>query len=239
MRWLEEVAAGTGCAEGHPATAVHLVGDLFDFWFEYRHAVPKGGVRLMGTIARLTDAGLPIHLHVGNHDLWTFGYLEEELGVIVHREPTVFDVGGHCVLIGHGDGVGPGDAGYKRLKRAFTSPLLQRCFRALHPDWGIGLALKWSRTSRKKTELPPDPEHPEREWIWHHCMDAAAATPALSACFFGHRHHPMELPVPLPDGGTIPYINLGDWIGHFTFGRFTAGQATLRAFTQPRGVSSA
>ncbi len=230
VRWLEEVASGTGCASNRPATAIHLVGDLFDFWFEYRHAVPKGGVRLMGTIARLTDSGLPIHFHVGNHDLWTFGYLEEELGVFVHREPHWFEVGDHEVLIGHGDGLGPGDRGYKRLKRVFTSPFLQRCFRAIHPDLGIGLAHRWSRISRGKSELAPDPSRPEQEWIWHYCKERVAAHPQGAACFFGHRHHPMELPVPRPDGTSLPYINLGDWIGHFTFGRFTEGTGSLHRF---------
>lgn len=230
VRWLEEVAAGTGCAEGAQADAIHLVGDVFDFWFEYRHAVPKGGVRLMGAIARITDAGIPVHYHLGNHDLWSFGYLEEELGVTLHRVPTAFDVGGHRVLIGHGDGLGPGDYGYKRLKRVFAQPFLQRCFRSVHPDWGIGLAMRWSRRSRANGEAPPDLQRPEGEWIWHACKEAVATDPSLTACFFGHRHHPMVLDVPTPRGGSIPYINLGDWITHFTYGRFAAGQASLHTY---------
>jgi len=230
VRWLEEVAAGTGCAEGAQADAIHLVGDVFDFWFEYRHAVPKGGVRLMGAIARITDAGIPVHYHLGNHDLWSFGYLEEELGVTLHRVPTAFDVGGHRVLIGHGDGLGPGDYGYKRLKRVFAQPFLQRCFRSVHPDWGIGLAMRWSRRSRANGEAPPDLQRPEGEWIWHACKEAVATDPSLTACFFGHRHHPMVLDVPTPRGGSIPYINLGDWITHFTYGRFEAGQASLHTY---------
>lgn len=230
MQWLEEVSKGIGCANGFPASEIHLVGDLFDFWFEYRRAVPKGGVRLMGTIARLTDGGLPIHLHVGNHDLWTFGYLEEELGVSVHRTPRVFPFGKHHLLIGHGDGLGPGDWGYKRLKRVFTSPLLQKCFQMLHPDWGIGLADRWSKTSRRNTEAPPDPNHPEREWIWHYCKDQMAQDHRIDACFFGHRHHPLELAVPDASGESKPYINLGDWIQHFTYGRFLNGEASLHQF---------
>ncbi len=230
VRWLEEVAGGTGCAEGAPADAIHLVGDVFDFWFEYRHAVPKGGVRLLGAIAQITDAGIPVHYHVGNHDLWTFGYLEEELGVTVHRSPTAFEVGSHRVLIGHGDGLGPGDYGYKRLKRVFTQPFLQRCFRSVHPDWGIGLAMRWSRRSRANGEAPPDLQRPEEEWIWHACKEAVTDDPTLAACFFGHRHHPMVLDVPVPRGGSIPYINLGDWITHFTYGRFAAGRASLHTY---------
>lgn len=230
VRWLEEISAGTGCAAGAPATAVHLVGDVFDFWFEYRHAVPKGGVRLLGAIARITDAGIPVHYHVGNHDLWSFGYLEAELGVTLHRTPTTFDVGGHRVLIGHGDGLGPGDHGYKRLKRVFTHPVLQRCFRAVHPDWGIALALRWSQRSRAHGEAEPDLAHPEKEWIWHACKSALEEDPRIAACFFGHRHHPMVLDVPTPGGSRVPYVNLGDWITHFTYARFTGGQATLSHF---------
>ena len=89
VQWMRAAAEGTGFAAGRPATELHLVGDIFDFWHEYRHAVPKGGTRVMGAIAELTDGGLPIHFHAGNHDMWTYGYLEEELGVQVHDSPVV------------------------------------------------------------------------------------------------------------------------------------------------------
>lgn len=230
VQWLHEVSNGTGCAKGAPASAIHLVGDLFDFWFEYRHAVPKGGVRLMGAIAAITDRGIPVHFHVGNHDLWSFGYLEEELGVHLHKEPMIEQVGKHSVLIGHGDGLGPGDYTYKRLKRVFTSPVLQWCFKKLHPDWGIGLANHWSKQSRSKPDLAPDSAHPEREWIWHYCKEKCTENELIEACFFGHRHHPMVLDVPCPHGKSVPYLNLGDWITHFTFGKFAEGQAELMHF---------
>ena len=109
VTWMRDAARGEGFAQGRPATELHLVGDLFDFWFEYKRAVPKGGVRLMGAMAELTDAGLPIHFHVGNHDMWTFGYLQDELGVHVHREPVVQTWDGLTCMVGHGDGLGPGD----------------------------------------------------------------------------------------------------------------------------------
>ena len=133
---MRDAAEGRGFAEGKPATELHLVGDIFDFWHEYHHVVPKGGARVMGAIAELTDAGLPVHYHVGNHDLWTYGYLEEELGVSIHREPILLDCDGTLCMVGHGDGLGPGDATYKVLKNVFTSPWGQALFRTFHPDWG-------------------------------------------------------------------------------------------------------
>ena len=150
IEWLENAAEGKGRAKSGPATEIHLVGDVFDFWFEYKHAVPKGGVRLLGAIARIADSGIPIHYHVGNHDLWTFGYFEEELGVTLHREPIVREYDGVRCMIGHGDGIGPGDAGYKRLKGVFTNPILQWAYRWVHPDIGIALAEYLSRNSRAR-----------------------------------------------------------------------------------------
>ena len=224
VRWMRDAASGSGFAEGRQATELHLVGDLFDFWFEYKRAVPKGGVRLMGAIAELTDAGLPIHFHVGNHDMWTFGYLEEELGVHVHREPIVRTWDGLTCLVGHGDGLGPGDAGYRRLKRVFTSPVCQALFRRLHPDLGMALAHAWSAKSRSKGEAPMtrlDQEHLHtfaKGWLDN------PNQPKVDAFIFGHRHLPLNVTV---EGHSATYLNTGDWLTHFTSAVVTGGQASL------------
>jgi UDP-2,3-diacylglucosamine pyrophosphatase LpxH len=135
------------------AAEIYLVGDLFDFWFEYKRAIPKGFVRLQGKIAELTDKGIPVHIFTGNHDMWIFDYLPKELGVSLFRKPIEREFFGKRYLIGHGDGLGPGDRGYKFLKKVFANKFCQWCFARLHPNFGIWLADKSSKTSRAKLEL--------------------------------------------------------------------------------------
>lgn len=229
VQWLEQAAQGTGHAQNGAATEIHLVGDLFDFWFDYRHAVPKGAVRLLGAIARVADSGIPVHFHVGNHDLWTFGYFEDELGVSVHREPIVREYDGLRCMIGHGDGLGPGDASYKRLKKVFTNKLLQSAYRFIHPDLGIPLASYFSRNSRA-SQGPQEDTYtgPEGEWLWHYCKEVLK-TEDIDCFLFGHRHLPLDLTVrhPRPGKADARYINLGDWLHHFTSARIEGGNAFL------------
>ncbi|HRZ77956.1 MAG TPA: UDP-2,3-diacylglucosamine diphosphatase, partial [Bacteroidales bacterium] len=137
IRWLEEVR--------QDAEAIYLMGDLFDFWFEYRSVVPRGFVRLLGKLAEITGEGIPVHLFRGNHDIWAFGYLQEEVGIQLHRRPEKVVHGGKTFFLAHGDGLGPGDHGYKLLRRVFECPLCQWMFRWLHPDLGTRMALYFSR----------------------------------------------------------------------------------------------
>lgn len=222
VAWLERAADGRFFTSGLPATEIHLVGDLFDFWFEYRRAVPSGHVRLLGTIARIADSGIPVHFHVGNHDLWTFGYLEHELGITVHRAPIRREYDGLRCLIGHGDGLGPGDAGYKRLKRLFTARWAQTLFRSLHPDLGLALAAHFSRSSRAATgnhdAIFRGAEH---EWLHAYCTDYLHHHD-IDCFLFGHRHLPLDLPV-VAGVRSARYINLGDWLIHFTSVRIEHG----------------
>ena len=132
----------------HDAAEVFIVGDIFDFWYEYKKAVPKGYVRLFGKLAELTDSGIPVHVFVGNHDMWMSGYFESELNIPVYYDPKAFAWNGKEFLIGHGDGLGPGDSGYKFLKKIFRNPVCKWMFGQLHPNWGIGLANFFSRKSR-------------------------------------------------------------------------------------------
>ena len=225
VTWMRDAARGEGFAQGRPATELHLVGDLFDFWFEYKRAVPKGGVRLMGAIAELTDAGLPIHFHVGNHDMWTFGYLQEELGVHVHRAPVVQTWDGLTCMVGHGDGLGPGDRKYNRLKRVFTSRACQAAFRLLHPDVGMALAQAWSTRSRQKGELPLSTDL-HKEHLYAYALDhlQRAGGTSIDAFIFGHRHLPLDVPI---EGHEARYINAGDWLTHFSSVVIQDGRAEL------------
>ena len=129
VAWLDEIKTD--------AAAVFLLGDLFDFWFEYRTVVPKGFVRVLGKLAEISDSGIPIYFFVGNHDLWMKDYFKTELGIKVFHQPQTFQIGAHSFFIGHGDGKGPGDKGYKRMKKIFTSPFFQWLFRWLHPDLSL------------------------------------------------------------------------------------------------------
>jgi len=208
VAWLEEVR--------NDAEEIFILGDVFDFWFEYKRAVPRGFVRLLGKMAEIADSGIPIHWFIGNHDMWIFDYIPNEVGVIMHREPIRRTLYGKKFYIGHGDGLGPGDHGYKFVKKVFRSKLCQWLFARLHPNFGIWLADKLSQGSRKAGE-EKDKKFlgPENEWLAIY-SEGIAAKEDVDYFIFGHRHLPMV--IELQNGGT--YINLGDWITHFTYGEF-------------------
>ena len=193
-----------------------LLGDIFDFWFEYKQVVPKGFVRFIGALASLADQGVRLHIFVGNHDLWMKDYFEQELGAIIYREATDFEfqfVDKQIrVCMGHGDGMGPGDYGYKLLKKVFVNPLAQFLFGWLHPDLGVRLAHTWSGTRKTSTIKAGEvPFNPETDFILSAVRDRYAADQLgnreVSAYVFGHRHHPIALPL----GNNATYYNLGDW----------------------------
>lgn len=213
------------------ATEIHLLGDLFDFWFEYSHVVPKGGVRLLGTIAKITDSGIPIHYHVGNHDLWDFGYLESELGVKVHHSPIVCTWDGLTCLVGHGDGLGPGDNGYKITKKIYKNTIAQFLFRWLHPDIGIKIANFLSKNSRTAGGKSGGAfKSNESENLYMFCVDYLKKDYNIDCFIFGHRHIPLDIDLPQNDRRSTPsrYINIGDWITHYSSATIIDGELTLR-----------
>jgi UDP-2,3-diacylglucosamine hydrolase len=198
------------------AAMIFIVGDIFDFWYEYKQVVPKGYVRLLGKLAELTDRGISIHFFVGNHDMWMRGYFEKELNIPVYHHPKVFEWNGKRFYIGHGDGLGPGDHGYKFLKKIFRNPLCQWLFGLLHPTWGIGLANYFSRKSREKTGTSD--QHflgEENEWLIIYCKEILAKE-HFDYLVFGHRHYPIDFKL----NENSRYINLGDWISNFTYASF-------------------
>ncbi len=218
VRWLSSIA--------HNAKEIYLVGDVFDFWFEYKYVAPKGFIRLLGKIAELSDAGVTIHLFTGNHDMWLKNYLPQELGIHVHREPVVRTYGGKTFFIGHGDGLGPGDARYKFLKACFSSPFLQWCFERLHPNLSFGIAHYWSRKSRIATGTDDSRFLGEdKEWLMSFCKDELKKQ-HIDYFIFGHRHLPLDLK-PSPDSR---YINLGEWINYFTYAEFDGSELSLKTF---------
>ena len=216
------------------AAAIFLMGDLFDFWFEYKTAIPRGYARLFGKLAEITDSGIPVHLFLGNHDMWAFSYLTRELDIRLHKHPEFFEFGGKKFYLAHGDGLGPGDHGYKFIKKVFAFPLNQWLFRQLHPDFGIRMALFWSRRSRK-VNIEKEKKREDinlqfiRERITVHSEAVVKENPGLDYLLYGHYHCPLETRI----GDKAVQIVLGDWITHFTYAVFDGERLSLEHFGKP------
>lgn len=207
----------------HDAEQIFIVGDIFDFWFEYTKVVPKGYVRLLGKLAELTDSGIAVHVFVGNHDMWMSGYFEKELNIPVYHHPKTFTFNGKCFYIGHGDGLGPGDHGFKFIKKIFRSKVCQWLFGQLHPTWGIGLANYFSRKSREKTGLSDEVFlGEENEWLIIYSKEILQKD-HFDYFIFGHRHLPLNCKL----ADNSHYINLGDWIRNFTYAVFDGKDVQL------------
>jgi UDP-2,3-diacylglucosamine hydrolase len=195
------------------AAIIFIVGDLFDFWFEYRKVVPKGFVRILGKLAELTDSGIPVHFFVGNHDMWMSGYFEKELNIPVYHEPRVFEFNEKKLLVGHGDGLGPGDHGYKTIKKLFRNPLSKFLFGLIPPFFGISLAEYFSKSSRASTgERDEKFLGEENEWLILYCREKLKEH-AYDYFVFGHRHLPIDFQL----NEKSRYINLGDWIKYDSY----------------------
>lgn len=219
VAWLEHIAP--------TAQEIFLVGDVFDFWFEYSTVVPRGYSRLFGCLVKLTDAGIPIHFFTGNHDMWTFGYLQTELGLQVHYQPITIQRFGKTLTIGHGDGLGPGDYGYKFIKQVFASKLCQWAFARLHPNFGVGLASYLSRRSRIATGVADETFHGEdKEWLIIYIKEQLAQGHFADYFIFGHRHLPLNLPIQ-----NSTYLNLGDWLNYRTYAVLSPQGITLEKWT--------
>lgn len=200
----------------HNAQEIFIVGDMFDFWYEYKNVVPKGFTRLLGKLAQLTDTGIKIHFFVGNHDMWMNGYFEQELNIPVYHQPQTFERFGKKIYVGHGDGLGPGDAGYKFLKKIFRNKFCNWLFGMAHPFIGIGIANYFSRKSRQKTGSSDEKFlGEENEWLIIYSKEVLK-TQHFDYFVFGHRHLPLKLQL----SNNSHYINLGDWITNFTYAEF-------------------
>jgi len=205
-----------------------IVGDMFDFWYEYKTAVPKGYTRILGKLAEFTDAGIPVHFFVGNHDMWMSGYFEKELNIPVYFHPKTFQYNGKQFYIGHGDGLGPGDNGYKFLKKVFRNPICHWLFGIIHPNIGIGVANYFSRESRKKTGMKDEVFMGEdKEWLMIYSREILQQQ-HIDFFVFGHRHLPLNLQL----APNSKYINLGDWIINFTYATFDGNNMELHKWKE-------
>jgi UDP-2,3-diacylglucosamine hydrolase len=208
------------------ADCIFIVGDLFDFWYEYRTVVPKGYVRILGALAAITDSGIPIYFFVGNHDMWMKGYFEKELNIPVYFEPKAFEFNNKKFLIGHGDGLGPGDHGYKFIKKIFRSKFCQGAFGILPPAIGVGLANYLSRRSRATTGQTDEIFLGENnEWLISYCKEVLQQQ-KYDYFIFGHRHLPIDFTL----AHNSRYINLGDWIRHNSYAVFDGMNLELKYY---------
>ncbi|MFV8268789.1 UDP-2,3-diacylglucosamine diphosphatase [Flavobacterium sp. GT2N3] len=218
VAWLDEVKGD--------AEAIFLLGDLFDFWFEYKTVVPKGFIRILGKLAEIRDSGIPIYFFVGNHDLWMSDYFQKELNIPVFHGNQEYTFGNKTFLIGHGDGKGPGDLGYKRMKKIFTNPFFKWLFRWLHPDIGVRLA---QYLSVKNKLISGDEDvtflGEDNEWLILYSKRKLEIK-HYNYLIFGHRHLPMKVTV----GENSEYVNLGDWITYFTYGIFNGENFEIKKY---------
>jgi UDP-2,3-diacylglucosamine hydrolase len=221
IEWLEMVEKD--------ALEIYLMGDLFDFWFEYKTVIPKGYSRLMGKLAHVIDQGIPIHYFLGNHDIWAFSYLRDEIGMQLNREPVIKSVLNHQLYLAHGDGLGKGDNGYKFLKKVFEFPLNQWLFRWLHPDIGARFGLYWSRKSRyanNRDKYKVEGMEKGVERLSDFSKEILQNHPQIDYFIFGHIH--LQRNIKLSAGSSM--ITLGDWLSLFTYASLDEDGMKLHAF---------
>ena len=215
IKWLDTIK--------NDAQVIFLLGDLFDFWFEFKKVVPKGYTRLFGKLAELTDAGVKIYFFVGNHDAWMRNYFKKELGIDVFFEPKKFKINSKKFFIGHGDGLGPGDTSYKLMKKFITgNKFFKWCFRWVHPDIGVKLGQFLSK-EKKLMSAKKDIGDVENQWLTQYCRKKLE-TKHYDYFIFGHSHIPVELNL----NSESKYINLGDWITNFTYAEFDGNKLSLK-----------
>jgi len=217
VAWLDKIK--------DDAHSIYLVGDIFDFWFEYKHAIPKGFIRFQGKLAELRDKGIPIYFFTGNHDMWMFDYLEKELGVKIFHDPVVLNSSAFKFYIGHGDGLGPGDHAYKFLKKIFRNKFCQWLFNWLHPNIGFFIATKWSRKSRITSDEKEE-YLGEKEWLLQYAREMESKGRHHDFYIFGHRHLPLDLKVT----DQSRYVNLGEWMNFSTYASFDGKDLKLETF---------
>jgi UDP-2,3-diacylglucosamine hydrolase len=217
VKWLDSIKTD--------AKEIYLLGDIFDYWFEYKQVVPKGFVRLLGKLAELSDSGIPIHYFTGNHDMWMFGYFTKEMNIDIFRKPVEREYNGKKFFIGHGDGLGPGDHKYKFIKKVFSNKVCQWLFARLHPNFGIWLAKYFSLKSRIANGITDEIYLGEEKEFLPQFVKEHEKTEHFDYYIFGHRHIPIDLKI-----GNARYISLGEWVSHFSYAVWDAEKLELKYF---------
>ena len=206
---------------------LYLMGDIFDFWFEYQKVIPRGFTRVLGRLADISDSGVPVHFFTGNHDLWIFDYLPQEIGLIMHREEYITDIYGKKFFLAHGDGFDPDDRGYLLLKKIFTNRVLQWLFARLHPNFAFFLAHRWAKSSRL-SKMEGEEEFKVKNDSMFHFAEKYIEKEWVDYFIFGHRHKMADVDL---DNGSR-FILLGDWITNFSYGVFDGVKFELKRFKE-------
>lgn len=212
------------------AEAVYMLGDMFDFWYEYKMVVPRGFTRFLGKVSELTDMGIEVHYFTGNHDIWCLDYLEKECGVILHRDPITVELGNKKFLIGHGDGLGDPDPKYRILRQIFHNKLCWKLFSCIHPRWAVDFGLRWAKHSRMKRDGVGEPPYmgEDKEYLVLYAKEYLKTHPDIQFFLFGHRH--IELDLMLSHQSRI--LIVGDWISQFTYAVFNGENMLLENFEE-------
>lgn len=223
IEWLEEIR--------QDAKELWLLGDIFDYWFEYSKVVPRGFTRFLGTLASLADQGVEIHIFPGNHDVWLFDYLPDEIGLTIHQT-TMIKTWGKCrFMLGHGDGLLKSDRSYRLLQAIFKSKILQWFYARIHPNGSSSFAQWWSRKSRIKTGAYVPFLGPEKEHQVIYAKKILEKQPDIDYFIFGHRHVPFQIQI----SPSSQVVCLGDWIQNFTYAVFDGEELHLKKFYEDRG----
>ena len=212
------------------ASAVYMLGDMFDFWHEYRLTVPKGFTRFLGKVSELTDSGVEVHFFTGNHDIWCGDYLEKECGVILHRRTFTTEICGKVFMMAHGDGLGDNDKKYKILRRIFHDSTCQKLFASIHPRWGLKFGLEWAKHSRLKRKNGEEPQYmgEDKENLVIFSKKYLTLHPEINYFLFGHRHIELDLML----SRSCRLLMLGDWIQLFTYAVFDGENMYLENFVE-------
>jgi len=212
------------------ADAVYLLGDMFDYWYEFKLVVPKGYTRFLGKISELTDLGVEVHFFIGNHDIWCKDYFEKECGMIIHREPLTCEICGKIFYLAHGDGLGDPDINYKFLRKIFHSKILQCIFSTIHPRWSVELGLTWAKYSRLKRTNGQEPKYmgEDKEYLVLYTKEYLKTHPNVNYFIYGHRH--IELDLQLTSDARI--MILGDWINLFSYAVFDGEHIFLENYVE-------
>ena len=216
------------------AAAIYLLGDMFDFWYEYKFVVPRGYTRFLGKLSELTDMGVEVHFFTGNHDIWAFDYLERECGVILHKQPITVELYGKIFYLAHGDGLGDPDKKFKFIRALFHNPICQRLFSAVHPRWGIWFGQTWAKHSRLKRPNGEEPPYmgEDREHLILYTKDYMKTHPNVDVFIYGHRHIEVDLQV----SKKVRTIILGDWISQFSYVVYDGDHLFMQQYIEGESV---
>ena len=219
IQWLESAQ--------HNAEKIYILGDLFDYWYEYKHVIPRGFDRILSTLRTLKSNNVDIEIFTGNHDMWMKDFFSTELGIPLHRDPIIVTHHNKTLFLGHGDGLGPGDHGYKFLKQVFRNSICQWLFSRIHPNTALWVMKYFSQVSNNLNRDKFPFESFEKEWLVSFSEEQSKALPEIDYFIFGHRHLAIDY---LLSNGVTRYINLGDWMELFSYAFLEDGELKLTTF---------